>query len=159
MSTNETKKKKKGKIIKEELKRIEKVGKSALMKLGFICFLVGVITTLIVGLILGYKPELRTENTWGYVASLLTLLGFLIGIVNLLGYSAIPTYRINKFLMAVVALVVIGVGTQGLEGVPVVGPYLAGIALFMILLFAPAAVTLALRVRMDQRTVFSRGID
>jgi hypothetical protein len=146
-------------IIKEDIIKIEKAGKSLLERLGFPCFLIGVETAVISGLVIGYKPEILTMDLWGYVASLLALLGFLIGLLSALGLGGIPTRKVDSFLIVTVALVVIGAGSGALKVIPLVGPFLAGITLSMLILFAPAAVILALKVRWDFRIVFKRVND
>jgi hypothetical protein len=148
-------------VVKEKSKRtdirkIQEIGRPYLRKLRFFCFLMGTIIAVISGLALGFNPDIQSEDTWGYIATMLALLGLQIGIVNLLAYKVIPVENINKFLVATVALVILGVGTQALEVIPLIGPCIAGIALSMLLMFAPAAVLLALRVRWDQIIVFKR---
>jgi hypothetical protein len=144
-------------IIKEDIVKIEKVGKSLLEKLGFPCFLIGVETAIISGLVIGYRPEILTMDLWGYVATLLALLGFLIGLLSAAGLGGIPTRNVDSFLVVTIALVVIGAGSEALRVVPLVGPYLAGITLSMLILFAPAAVILALKVRWDIIKIFKRA--
>jgi hypothetical protein len=151
---NETKQK-----IKEDIVKVERAGKSLLEKLGFPCFLIGVETAVISGLVIGYKPEILTMDLWGYVASLLALLGFLIGILSAAGLGGIPICNVDSFLIVTIALVVIGAGSEALRVVPLIGSYLAGITLSMLILFAPAAVILALKVRWDFVTVFKRVND
>jgi hypothetical protein len=143
-------------IIREDIIKIEKAGKSLLEKLGFPCFLIGVETAFISGLVIGYRPEILTMDLWGYVASLLALLGFLIGLLSAAGLGGIPTKNVDSFLIVTVALVVIGAGSEALGVIPLVGPYLAGMALSMLILFAPAAVILALKVRWDVIKIFKR---
>jgi hypothetical protein len=138
--------------VKEE---IEKVGKSVLVKLGFWCFLIGVLAALVVGLVYGYGVsqgiDYQQEDSWGYIATMLAILGLIVGLVSVLGFGTITEYEVTKFLVASVAVVVVGAGGAVAFGdnIPVIGLYLEGITLALLLFFAPAAVIIALKALWD----------
>lgn len=146
-------------VVKEDIAKNQNAKKSLLEKLGFPCFLVGIETAVISGLVIGYRPEILNDDLWGYVAALLALLGFLLGLLSAAGLGGIPTRNVDSFLIVTVTLVVIGVGSDALGVIPLVGPYLAGITLSMLILFAPAAIILGLKVRWDCIKVFKRAND
>jgi len=137
--------------VKEE---IEKVGKGVLVKLGFWCFLIGVIVALIVGLVYGYTKyegtDFQVSDTWGYIAGLLAILGLIVGVVSILGFGTITEYEVTKFLIASVAVVVVGgTGALTFQRIPVIGFYLEGITLTLLIFFAPAAIIIALKALWD----------
>jgi len=136
--------------LKAGVEKIEKVGKSVLAKLGFWCFLIGMIVALISGLWYGYDPAVQTQDIWGYIAGILVILGFLVGFLSVLGLGTITEYEVTRFLVAAVAVVVVGAGGAVAFGdIPLVGAYFEGVTLSMLIFFAPAAVILALKALWD----------
>jgi hypothetical protein len=134
---------------KEGVEKIEKVGKSVLAKAGFWTFLIGMIIALIAGLLIGYGTINTLDDNWGYIATVLAVLGFVVGLISAIGLGTITSHEVTRFLVAAVAVVVVGGAAQTLEPIPVVGPYLGGVTLAMLVFFAPAAIILALKALWD----------
>ena len=95
-------------------------------KAGTWLFLLGVLLSVVLGLLV-------PEN--GAVASLLALVGLIVGLLN------ITAAEVRDFLLASVALVV---AAGGFSLLPVVGGALANILSYLVALVAPAAVVVAL---------------
>jgi hypothetical protein len=129
-------------------------GRSLLHKSSTWSFLIGVIIALIVGIAIG-AGELEPLNsdeasdTEGIIASLLVILGFLIGIFSALGMGTIKKESIPAFLTATVALLAVGIGATQFGKVPIIGDYFAGITGSMLVFFAPVAVILAMKILWD----------
>lgn len=128
--------------------------KSILAKAGAWSFMGGVIIALIVGLVIGAgtlealdSPD--AGDTEGYIASVLVVLGFIVGIVSALGLGTISKEEVTAFLVASIALVVVGIGATLFSKIPLVGAYLGGISGAMLMFFAPAAVIVALKTLWD----------
>ncbi len=136
--------------LKEGVEKIEKVGKGFLAKAGFWAFLIGVIVALIAGLVIGYDPTIQTQDIWGYIATTLAILGFLVGIISAAGLGTITKHEVTRFLIATVAVVVVGAGGSVAFGdIPIVGAYFEGVTLSLLIFFAPASVILALKALWD----------
>jgi F0F1-type ATP synthase assembly protein I len=136
---------------KEGVGDVANKGKGILGKLGPIFFLLGVIIAIVVGLLLGAEVIERADDndTWGYIAAALTGLGFLVGIVTILGTGTITKEEITQFLVCTIALVVVGIAGQQTMDIPLIGEYLGGVTLCMVLFFAPASVIIALKTLWD----------
>ena len=132
--------------IKEE---IEVKGRSILAKAGTLSFLIGIVIALIVGLVIGSGTLKQTDDAWGYVASVLAVLGFIVGIVSALGLGTITKEEVTAFLVAAIALVVVGIGATLFGKIPLIGDYFAGITECMLIFFAPAAVIIAIKALWD----------
>jgi hypothetical protein len=137
--------------IKEGVDRIESTGKSMLAKLGPYFFLFGIIIAIIVGLLVGAETIDTTEDNWGYIAAVLAGLGFLVGLISAIGIGTITKEEITQFLIAATAIVAVGIGGNSLfvATTPVIGDYIAGVTLCMVLFFAPAAIIIALKTLWD----------
>jgi hypothetical protein len=134
----------------EGVEKIEKAGKGILAKLGFWLFLVGVIIAILAGIWYGYDATVRTQDIWGYIATTLAILGFLVGLISAIGLGTITEYEVTRFLVASVAVVVVGAGGSVAFGdIPLVGSYFQGVTLSLLLFFAPASVILALKALWD----------
>ena len=136
---------------KEGVGDVANKGKGILGKLGPIFFLLGVIIAIVVGLLLGAEVIERADDndTWGYIAAALTGLGFLVGLVTILGTGTITKEEITQFLVCTIALVVVGIAGQQTMDIPLIGEYLGGVTLCMVLFFAPASVIIALKTLWD----------
>ena len=133
---------------------VEIEGKSILTKAGSWSFLIGVIVALIVGLAIGAGTLEALDsdtagNTEGYIASVLVILGFVVGAVSALGLGTITKEEVTSFLVAAIALVAVGIGATLFGKIPLIGVYLGGITGSMLLFFAPAAVIVALKTLWD----------
>ncbi|MEM4714043.1 MAG: hypothetical protein QXQ79_00660 [Candidatus Nanoarchaeia archaeon] len=95
-------------------------------KLGHYLFLLGVLLAIVFGLI---WPGV------GYLAALLAVIGIVVGLLN------ITAAETKEFLIAVVALIV---AANSFALVPLLGTLILEILKYLIALFAPAAVIVAL---------------
>jgi len=104
-------------------------------KIGYYAFMIGVVLALIVGI---FADML---GTMGIDVSLLPLvlvvLGLIVGILN------IGDKEINNFLIAVIAIAV--VGSADLSTIPMFGIYLQSIVSYLAIFVAPAALVVALK--------------
>ncbi|MCK5548852.1 MAG: hypothetical protein KAI64_07535 [Thermoplasmata archaeon] len=132
--------------IKDE---VSKVGKSVLAKTAFWSFLIGVLIALIAGLVWGSGAIDVSDSLWAYIATTLAVLGFFVGLLSAFGLGTIKPQEVTRFLIAGVAIVVVGAGASALVDIPFVGVYLAGITLYMLVFFAPAMVIIALKSLWD----------
>lgn len=89
---------------------------------------------LAIAIILGFGP-IGSEAPW--VTPTLALLGLLIGLAN------ISSKETTKFLVAAIALLLVGSG--GLQSIPLIGQYMDGILWNISQLVAPAALIVALK--------------
>lgn len=133
---------------------IEEKGKSVLTKAGTWSFIIGIVIALVVGLAIGAGALKALDSpdagdTEGYIASLLVVLGFIVGIVSALGLGTITKEEVTAFLVASIALVAVGIGATLFGKIPLVGSYLGGIAGAMLIFFAPAAVVVAIKALWD----------
>ena len=101
-----------------------------IQQLGEWAFLGGVILAILVGLVPGLFPAQS-------IATLLVVLGILVGIIN------ISEKKAHEFLLATVALLV--AGSAGLQTLPLVGTYIGPILTNIVSFVAPAAVIAALK--------------
>lgn len=78
-------------------------------KIGSWLFLIGVLVALIAGIIVGARWYADTE---AYIAMILGVLGFFVGILSFFAIGQITTDRIPTFLIGALILVVIGATAQ-----------------------------------------------
>jgi hypothetical protein len=102
-------------------------------KLGEWAFLLGVLIAVVAGLAAG---ALDTAAA-GYVTLALVILGLVVGFLN------VGEKEVNNFLIAAIALVLMG--TAKLTAIPMIGVYLALMVLNVAAFVAPAAVVVALK--------------
>ena len=121
---------------------------SLLRKIGSWLFLIGVLISVIIGLVIG--AELWTDTN-GYITILLALLGFIVGILTFFAVGNISHEKVPTFLIA--ALMLVGIGAAGstnwFANLEVIGPYFASIAGMLAVFVAPAAGLLAIRAIWD----------
>ncbi len=127
-----------------------------MLKLGSWAFLIGIIIALLVGLYQAYTlasaadPFFGTE-VGGWVAWLLAVLGGIVGVLAFMGKGTITAKEVPAFLMAGIALVVMGgVFTDYwmfLE--PFIGALLSGISMSLSIFVAPAVGILAIKAIWD----------
>ena len=140
--------------MEQTIKKIENKGKNILAKVGTWCFILGVIIALIVGLAIGaeYLEPLDSDyagDNEGYIATLLVVLGVIVGFVGALGLGTIKKDEMIGFLVAAIALVAVGIGATLFGKIPLIGGYLSGVTASMLVFFAPAAVILSIRYLWD----------
>ena len=109
-------------------------------------FLVGVLIAVVVGLVSG--ANLWTE-TPGYINIILTVLGFLVGVLSFFAIGNITSEKVPTFLIA--ALILVGIGATGsyFQDLQVIGTLYMQIASTLAIFAAPAAGLLAIRAIWD----------
>lgn len=135
--------------VKENVGKVQDKGKGLLGKLGPIFFLLGVIIAVVVGLLLGAEVILQTDDIWGYTAAALAGLGFIVGLLTVIGVGTITKEEITQFLIGTIAIVTVGIAGQSTVDIPLIGEYVSGVTLCMIMFFAPAAIVIALKTLWD----------
>jgi len=119
-----------------------------LKKIGSWLFLIGILVAVIVGLIVGASWYTDANS---YVAGLLAVLGFVVGLLSFFAMGSITHEKVPTFLIGALTLVLIGAlsstwsfgGWQGLE------PFLTNITGYIAIFAAPAAGILAIRAIWD----------
>jgi len=134
-------------------------------KLGSWAFIIGIIIALIFGIwqAATYEAALNdatkvndifflTDNG-GYVAWLLAALGAIVGILAFLGKGTITSKEVPGFLLAGIALVVMGGVFPGIVGMyqlqPWIGSLLAGVSISLAIFVAPAVGILSIKAVWD----------
>jgi hypothetical protein len=135
--------------VKENVGKAQDKGKGLLAKLGPIFFLLGVIIAIVVGMLLGAGTILQTDDIWGYTAAALAGLGFVVGLLTVIGVGTITKDEITQFLIGTIAIVTVGIAGQSTVDIPLIGDYVSGVTLCMIMFFAPAAIVIALKTLWD----------
>jgi hypothetical protein len=113
--------------------------------IGYVAFLLGVFISIIAGLF--YAAGLITPEVQGYVAIALVILGLVVGLLNLLDKDA------SAFLIAVLALAIVGLGGNGISDIPYVGTPFILIVSYIAMFVFPAAVVVALKVIWDMAKI------
>lgn len=120
-----------------------------LRALGSWLFLIGVIISVLVGLIVGANLLEMNTDAYSYVSILLAVLGFIVGVLSFFAVGTITKERVPTFLIAALLLVGIGATSPWFSELDVIGPYLGSIAGMLAIFVAPAAGILAIRAIWD----------
>jgi hypothetical protein len=119
-----------------------------LKKVGSWLFLIGILVSVIIGLIIGANWYADPNS---YMAGLLAVLGFVVGLLSFFAMGSITHEKVPTFLIAALTLVGIGAlsstwtfGTY--EGL---APYFLNITQYLAIFAAPAAGLLAIRAIWD----------
>lgn len=112
-------------------------------------FLIGIVVSIIVGLIVGANILNQNTDTYGYISILLAVLGFVVGILSFFAVGTITQEKVPTFLIAALILVGIGATSTWFGELQIIGPYLEGIAGMIAVFVAPAAGLLAIRAIWD----------
>jgi hypothetical protein len=114
-------------------------------------FLIGVIISVIVGLVVGAQWLTETSDAYGLISLLLAVFGFIVGILSFFAVGNITRDRVPNFLLG--ALILVGIGaamnTDFFQQIQYIGPYFQGIATMLAIFAAPAAGLLAIRAIWD----------
>ena len=113
--------------------------------IGYVAFLLGVFISIIAGLF--YAAGLINTEVQGYVAIALVILGLIVGMLNLMDKDA------SAFLIAVLALAIVGFGGNGIDKIPYVGTPFILIVSYIAMFVFPAAVVVALKVIWDMAKI------
>ena len=119
-----------------------------LKKIGSWLFLIGILVSVLIGLIVGANWYADPNS---YMAALLAALGFVVGLLSFFALGSITHEKVPTFLIAALTLVGIGAlsstwtfGTY--EGL---APYFLNITQYLAIFAAPAAGLLAIRAIWD----------
>jgi len=118
--------------------------------LGSWLFLIGIVVSIIIGLIVGADVW---QDSNGYVALLLAVLGFIVGILSFFAVGTITQEKVPTFLIA--ALILIGIGAtadamqKSFGQLSILGDLYFGVATMIAVFAAPAAGLLAIRAIWD----------
>jgi hypothetical protein len=120
-------------------------------KIGSWLFLLGVLIALIAGIIVGARWYTDTE---AYIAMILGVLGFVVGILSFFAVGQITQERIPTFLIGALILVVIGVTsaswqTWGFLQNQDFAYFFTSLTTYIAIFAAPAAALLAIRAIWD----------
>ncbi len=127
-------------------------------KIGSLAFILGTLIALIVGIYQATTIEGKImsagffgENLGGMIAWLLAVLGAIVGILAALGKGTITKNETQGFLIAGLALVVMGGVFAGWNNVitPWIGSLLSGISMSLSIFVAPAVGILAIKAVWD----------
>lgn len=119
-----------------------------LRKIGSWLFLIGIVVSIIVGLIVGANwytdPNL-------YIAGLLAVLGFVVGALSFFAMGSITHESVPTFLIAALTLVGIGAlsSTWTFGAYAGIAPFFVNITQYLAIFAAPAAGLLAIRAIWD----------
>jgi len=105
--------------------------------IGYIAFLLGVFIAIISGLF--YAAGALDASMQGFVAIVLVVLGLVVGLLNLLDKD------VQVFLLAVIAIAIVGAGAGGMVLIPYIGIPLAAIVNYIGVFVFPAAIVVALK--------------
>jgi hypothetical protein len=118
-------------------------------------FLIGILIAVIVGLYQAYTLETGSNffnsEVGGWSAWVLTIIGIIVGILAYLGEGTITKKEIPRFLMAGIALLIMGGVFQGWHVFlrPYIGALLAGISMSLSIFVAPALGIIAVKTIWD----------
>lgn len=118
-------------------------------------FLIGIVTAFIIGIYQAVTLEqggnFFESTTGGWSAWGLALLGVLVGILTFLGEGTITRQEIPRFLMAGIALVVMGGIFEGwhINLTPFLGSILSGLSVSLSIFVAPAVGIIAIKTIWD----------
>ena len=118
-------------------------------------FLIGILIAFIVGLYQAYTLEsgynFFESDVGGWSAWILAIIGIIVGILAFLGEGTITKKEIPGFLMAGIALVIMGAVFQGWHTFlrPYIGALLAGISMSLSIFVAPAVGIIAVKTIWD----------
>ena len=121
-------------------------------KVGSWLFLIGILISVIVGLVaqeMWYDTTAQTVVYPTYISLILATLGFVVGILSFFAIGNITQERVPTFLIAAVLLLVVGASSTLFTNLDVVGIYFANIATTIAVFAAPAAGLLAIRAIWD----------
>jgi hypothetical protein len=126
-----------------------------MLKLGSWAFLIGIVIAIVVGLYQAFTLEAGDNffmtDTGGIIAWVLAVIGALVGVLAFMGKGTITAKEVPAFLMAGIALVVMGGVFSGWNSVltPYIGSLLAGISMSLSIFVAPAVGILSIKAIWD----------
>ena len=133
----------------------ELMAKDMYTKIGSWGFLIGIVIALIVGIYQAYTLESSATTVFfstdagGIIAWLLAVIGAIVGILAFMGKGTITEKEVPAFLMAGIALVIMGGVFQGWNISYYIGSLLAGVSQSLSIFVAPAVGILAIKAIWD----------
>jgi hypothetical protein len=117
-------------------------------KIGSWLFLIGILISVIVGLIVGANWYVDSN---AYIAGLLAILGFVVGVLSFFAMGSITHDKVPTFLIAALTLVGIGAlsSTWTFGTYTGLAPFFLNITQYLAIFAAPAAGLLAIRAIWD----------
>jgi len=114
-------------------------------------FLIGIVVAIIAGLIFGAATDGRIDQNndlKGGLEVILGLVGFIAGVLVLMGKGTITDKEMPMFMMATIIIIALSAVTT-LQNVRWFGPYLAGIVYALGIFVAPLAGLIAIKAIWD----------
>ena len=115
-------------------------------------FLIGIVVAIIAGLVLGAEVDDRIDpiddDVRGSIEVILGLIGFVAGVLVLMGRGTITEKEMPMFMMATIIIIALSAVTS-LADVEWFGPYLAGIVYTLGIFIAPLAGLIAIKAIWD----------
>ena len=117
-----------------------------LRKVGSWLFLIGILLSVIVGIIYGANLWDTSQSWW-----ISAVLGFIVGLLSFFAVGTITQEKVPTFLIAALLLVGIGAAmqTEFFGNIEYIGPFFNNIAAMLAVFVAPAAGLLAIRAIWD----------
>jgi hypothetical protein len=131
------------------------MAKDMYTKLGSWIFLIGIIIAIIVGLYQAYTLETADVDVFfstdagGWMAWLLAIIGVIVGILTFFGEGTITVKEMPGFLIAGIALVVMGGVFNSATAAtlkPLLGSLLAGVSMSLSIFVAPAIILISFEI-------------
>jgi len=113
-------------------------------------FLFGIVIAIIAGLLIGHgdlDPLYSGEENPAYIAAILGFVGFVSGIITLMGKGTITENEMPKFMMA--TIIIIALGSISFGNIKWFGDYLDGIVSALAVFIAPIAGIIAIKAIWD----------
>ena len=111
-------------------------------KIGNWAFIIGVVLAIILGL----AAQVLPDNTEGILASVLVVLGLIVGFINIAGKETKDFMITSAILVIISSIGTIGGGVGSTIGsIAVIGPYLASVLMQILAFVVPATLVVALK--------------
>ncbi len=121
-----------------------------MVKYGSWAFLIGILIAFIAGLWQAYTLETGgnyfATDAGGWVAWILAIIGFIVGILAFIGRGTITAKEVPGFLIAGIALVVMYGVFKDISLDPVIGSLLQGVSMSLAIFVAPAVGILSIAI-------------
>jgi cation transport ATPase len=129
---------------------MEKTMEELLKKIGSWLFLLGILISVVVGIVFAANPA-WLANYSATISTILAVLGFIVGVLSFFALGSITKERVPTFLIAALMLVGIGaaLNTNFFSQINYIGAYFTNIAAMIAVFVAPAAGILAIRAIWD----------
>ena len=112
-------------------------------------FIIGIIISIIIGLLAALEYIYLGTDTGGYIALFLAALGVIIGLTSVFGMGSITKEEVPTFLIAGIALLAIAAATHAFTGVKLIGSLFISIAKSIAIFIVPAMGIISLKTMWD----------